>query len=198
MTARRDKPRPSVRLRGFSLLELLLVLVIVGFIVTLAGISVSSGSRDYQVEGSVLTFANVAEYAMDEAQLANRDFGLLLRQRETGREVRFSYQWLQRLDGGWVEARTDAEIFSPREFPPGLELELEVEESDTEPASELGEDEAEEQLLPQVVFYASGETTPGILTLVEVSSGEVAWRLEWDLLGRMKLLRAGLADDEAI
>ena len=47
-----------------------------------------------------------------------------------------------------------------------------------------------------LIFYSSGETTPGIMTWVDTESGEVLWELEWDLLGRLSLRRKGLADEE--
>ncbi|MCZ6828356.1 MAG: GspH/FimT family pseudopilin [Gammaproteobacteria bacterium] len=182
--------------KGFSLLELLLVLVIVGLIVSLAGLSVSSGSRPYVVEGSVRVFADVAEYAMDEAQLAGSDMGLLFRQQRGGKTDSYSYQWLQRQNTGWAPPLVDQDIFSARDFPPDVELRLEVEEGGTEITTDIGEAGAG-PLRPQVVFYSSGETTPGILTLVDANNGRILWELEWDLLGRMTLKREGRDDDES-
>ena len=51
---------------------------------------------------------------------------------------------------------------------------------------------------PQVVFYASGETTPGSMELRDEDSGELLWRLEWDLLGRFEVLRDGEAPGEPL
>jgi general secretion pathway protein H len=185
--------RPGAR--GFSLLELLLVLVIVGLIVSLAGLSVSSGSRPYVVEGSVRVFADVAEYAMDEAQLSGADMGLLLRRTQNRRTDTYSYEWLQRRSSGWEVLPEEQDAFGPREFPQALELQLEVEEGATELADEIDEG-GERDLQPQVIFYSSGETTPGILTLVDADDGDILWEVEWDLLGRMTLKREGREEDE--
>ena len=40
---------------------------------------------------------------------------------------------------------------------------------------------------PQVVFYASGEATPGSLDFRRADSGEFLWQLRWDLLGRIEV-----------
>ncbi len=180
--------------RGFSLLELLLVLVIVGLIVSLAGVSVSSGGRTYVVEGSARVFADTAEYAMDEAQLTGNDMGLLFRQQPGRRADVYSYAWLQRQAAGWAPLAQDQDVFAPRNFPAEVELRLEVEDG----AAELADDidaKSDGQLRPQVIFYSSGETTPGILTLVDPESGSILWELEWDLVGRVTLRREGIDDE---
>ena len=184
---------------GFSLLELLLVLVIVGFIATIAGVSVSSGSRSHQVNGSVRVFADIASYAMDEAQLAGRDHGLLISQRQVQQGVVYSYEWLQRDDQGWIPAVTDVDIFQAREFPAGLELLLDVEEllADTRYVDPESVEDDADRPQPQVIFYSSGETTPGAMTLRDTASGEIMWVVEWDLVGRIILKQRGLEEDDA-
>jgi general secretion pathway protein H len=191
----KDRLAPVRRAPGFSLLELLLVLVIVGLIVSIAGLSVSSGSRPYIVEGSVRVFADVAEYAMDEAQLAGADMGLLFRQERDRRNDYYSYEWLQRRSSGWEVLPQEQDAFGRREFPQALELRLEVEDGAAELEGEL-EDQGERDLQPQVIFYSSGETTPGILTLLDADTGDILWEVEWDLLGRMTLRREGAEEFE--
>ena len=172
-----------------------MVLLIVGLIASLAGLSVTSGGRPYIIEGSVRVFADVAEYAMDEAQLAGIDMGLLLRQRRADAEDIYSYQWLQLQPAGWEAPLLYQEVFEARDFPNGIELQLAVEDGAVEFETDITEDD-EENSLPQVIFYSSGETTPGSLTLLDASDGSIMWRLEWVFLGRMTLKRNGLDDDE--
>ena len=183
----------NTKTKGFSLLELLLVLLIVGMIVSLAGLSVSSGSRPYAVEGSVRVFADVAEYALDEAQLTGIDMGLLFEQNQDNDT--YSYQWLQRQTSGWQPAPEEDDAFSAREFPVEVELLLEVEDGETDWSEPDRESETDE-LQPQVIYYSSGESTPGILTLVDATDGSILWELEWDLVGRMTLRREGRVEDD--
>jgi general secretion pathway protein H len=186
--------------RGFSLLELLLTLVVIGLITSLAGLGVSSGSRPYQVDSALRNFADIAEYALDEAQLGGADMGLFFEQRLEPHGVVYSYQWLRREELGWELAPFDEDAYGRRDMPRDIDVLLEVEEGSallTSPADEDIDDEDEEkQSQPQVVFYSSGETTPGIMTWVDTASGEVLWELEWDLLGRLSLRRRGQADEE--
>jgi prepilin-type N-terminal cleavage/methylation domain-containing protein len=188
------------RQRGFSLLELLVALMVVVLVTTLVNLSVSSGGEDIQLQSQVLNLADVASYALDEAQMTGVDYGLLLQEEEQqGGEMVYSYSWLQRQVDGWAEPDTSGEMFAPQQLPPGVALELELEET---PVVELSLDETdyeeddEDRVLPQVVFYSSGETTVGAINVRKVDDGELLWRIEWDLLGRFKPLRRGLADEE--
>lgn len=180
---------------GFSLLELLLTLVIVGLIVSLAGLGVSSGSRPYQIDGAIREFADIAEYALDEAQLSGIDMGLFVDERSALQGRTFSYQWLQRTAVGWELARVDVDIYGKRNMPPALDVLLEVEQGNALRRERSDLDE-EEQRQPEVVFFSSGETTPGIMSWVDEESGELLWELEWDLLGRIEMRRHGEVNDD--
>ena len=67
-------------------------------------------------------------------------------------------------------------------------MELELESS---PFSEPDVETREEQRNPQVVFYASGETTAGALNVRRREDGDLLWRIEWDLLGRFEVMPRG-------
>lgn len=184
---------------GFSLLELLIAMLIVGLIVSLAGVSVSSGSQSYRIEASLNEFMDIAEYAMEEAQFRGRDMGLLLEQDNENGVQRYTYQWLEPNERGeWVAAGFDPDAFGARELPEGLDVALEIEEGGIPLADEIEADE-EATLRPQAVFYSSGEASPGIMTWIDIESGDVLWELEWDLLGRFSKRLKGLeeaADDD--
>ena len=179
---------------GFSLLEMLLTLVVIGLIISLAGLSVSSGRRSYEVDAALKNFADIAEYALDEAQLSGRDMGLFIERRSEGGATIFSAQWLQRNGPDWQPAPFDEDAYGRQDFPLSVEVALEVEQDQAD--VDGGENTDEEDARPQVIFYSSGETTPGIMTWVDDTSGDILWEMEWDLLGRISLRKKGLADEE--
>lgn len=186
------------RQRGFSLLELLVVLMVVVLMTSLVNLSVSSGGQDIKLESQVRGLADVASYALDEAQMTGVDYGLFLQEQQQAGEAIYSLQWLQRQIDGWEEPSNGGEMFAAQELPPGVALELELEDA---PVMELSlddddYDEDEERIRPQVVFYASGETTVGAINVRQVDNGDLLWRIEWDLLGRFKLLRRGQSEEE--
>ena len=117
---------------GFSLLELLLTLVIVGLIISVAGVSVNSGRRSADIDAALYGFADIAEYALQEAELNGTQMGLFMERKLDGKEERYSYHWLQRVGSGWQTAEFDADAYGRRDLPSGIEVELEVEAIATE------------------------------------------------------------------
>lgn len=179
--------------RGFSLLELLVVLFVVVIITSLATLNVGSGNQDLRLEAQVREMQNIALFALDEAQLSGRDMGMLLFLDNRGPETAFGYDWRERRPEGWRRPLAASDVFTEQALPAEVELSLILENV---PASDLLPAPVAADAAPQVVFYASGEVVPGELELRRRDNGEILWRLQWDLLGRMTLLRRGeVADD---
>ena len=183
------------RQRGFSLLELLVALIVVVLFTSLANLTINSGGQDIQLQSTVYNLADVAGYALDEAQMTGVDYGLLLREDQDTGETIYSYQWLERGLDGWGAPISGKELFAEQRLPPGIALELELEDA---PFVELSpDDDGEAEIIsPQVVFYASGEATVGAINVVQEADGELLWRIEWDLFGRFDVLRRGEAEEE--
>lgn len=183
---------PTHRQRGFSLLELLVTLFVVVLITSMVTLTVSSGGQDIRLESKVRNLAEVASYALDEAQMLGLDYGLLLQRTDVSGELLYSYSWRERQPQGWRLPATGKDVFVEQKMPPEIELQLELEDV---PVAELTLAGGEEEAAPQVVLYASGETTAGAIDVRRRDDGELLWRVEWDLLGRFELLRRGEATD---
>lgn len=83
---------------------------------------------------------------------------------------------------------SDAEIFVERFFPREVELQVVLEDL---PIPELGTDSEAVFPSPQVIFYSSGETTPGSIEVRYRETQDLLWQIEWDLLGRFSVLLRG-------
>lgn len=184
----------STRQHGFSLLEMLVTLIVIVLVTSLASLTINSGGQDTQLEGVVRNLADVGSYALDEAQMTGVDYGLLIEEEQAAGVTSYSYRWLERFIDGWREPASGKDVFARQQLPPGVALELVLEDA---PVAELSLDEKKEKgVTPQVVFYASGEATVGEINVRKVDNGELLWRIEWDLLGRFDVLRRGVADED--
>jgi len=175
--------------RAFSLVELLVVLFVVVLMTSLATLGLNSGSRDRDIESAVRGIMGVGGYALDEAQFSGRDYGLRLVHDVASDSWRT--QWLERWPEGWRQPDTARDVWESRSLGEGVMPELMLEGRDLTLAGTQAEPDA-----PPVVFYASGETVPGELTLRDRETGAVLWRLRWDLLGRFTLEHANGRPDE--
>jgi len=183
------------RQRGFSLLELLVTLFIVVLVTSLVTLNVGTGGADYEMQGAVEGLADSANYALDEAQFAGWDYGLLITVENEQGGSAFRLQWLERGPDRWRDPLSGKDVFAEVMLPPDVELQLELD-------GILQEQEIftrfTELPTPQIVLYASGETAPGALDFIATQSGDLLWRLEWDMLGNFRALRRGepLAEDD--
>jgi general secretion pathway protein H len=192
---------PRVRNQGFSLIELLAVLLIIGLSISLISVNVGSNSQQ-QLRTEAKQFANNTALLAEEAVLANQQWGVdFFREYVDGVE-RFGYRWLVRNDD-WVwlkpdESGGESEFF----FSVGVGLRLELESVDREQTIELKQkivdpttaplDIVNErgviergQLEPELWLLSSGEMTVFSLFLFDEESGETRVEVVGDELGRV-------------
>ena len=154
---------PSVS--GFTLLEVLVVLVIIGIITAMAVVSTSVLGGDRQLDEEAQRLQAVLAQAREESMLDGRDVGL--------RVDRQGYDFLRfngRV-GAWELIAGDA-LLRERELPGGVNASLRLESRDVElaPRASPTEDLPPQ---PQVVVMASGDVIPFELLLRRDGSDEV-------------------------
>ncbi|HHJ80838.1 MAG TPA: type II secretion system protein GspH [Candidatus Tenderia electrophaga] len=155
--------------RGFTILELLVVLLIIGIVVSMASLSVGGNeARALRDEAQRLT--SLVDLAIQESVLNGRELGLELND--------VSYQFLVYDGTNWLPI-SGIDEFRPRELPPGIELEVEI-EGQAAFESLSGETEAS-----QIWIMSSGEVSPFIITL-KLKDGPF-YRLNGDMMGGLKL-----------
>lgn len=174
--------------RGFSLLELLVALFVVVIVTSLVSLNVNTGGQDRELESKVRSLADISSYALDEAQLSGIDMGLLIELDAADGESLYRYSWWERGRQRWIPPVKDTEVFDEGQFPLDVELELEMEDL---PVTDLTTPPDPNNPIPQIVFYSSGETTPGQIEFRRRQSGDILWILEWDLIGRFSALLRG-------
>lgn len=145
-------PRCHRCVSGFTLLEVLVVLVIIGIVTAMAVVSTGVLGADHQMDEEAQRLQAVLAQAREESMLDGRDVGL--------RVDRQGYDFL-RYNGrvaAW-EPVVDDTLLRERVLPEGLNasLRLEAREIGLEPRTAPTEDEPAQ---PQVLVLASGDVVP--------------------------------------
>ena len=164
------------RRNGFTLIEVMLVIVLVGLMVSVIQFSASGNKAEEMLEMSSKRFAGVFNIAAEYGMLNNIELGLMIDKK--------GYQFLGYDGDKWTDV-SENEMFSRFELPEGLELVLqlddlpieepqlfdtalfnELQEDNKDPDEELQEDRGSEnniekkKLIPQIYMLSGGEITP--------------------------------------
>jgi general secretion pathway protein H len=157
--------RAGHRASGFTLLEVLVVVVIIGIISSMAVVSIRVLGGDHEMDQEVTRLAAVIRQAREESMLQGRDVGLRLDAR--------GYDFL-RYDTRterWV-AVWDDPLLRERALPDGVGLELRL-ESRTVALTAREAPTDRQAVSPQIVVQASGDLVPFEILLRREGTEEV-------------------------
>jgi general secretion pathway protein H len=163
--------------QGFTLLELLVVMFIVGIIAAMATLSVGVATSDKGIEKELERIEDLLALASDEAVLEGREYGLTFYARE------YQFSAYDPAADRWTPLEPGSEPLSPRRFPEDAVVDLEIEDrllklreerpppppdataekrSVPRRTDDRGREQDEE---PQVLILSSGDITPFELRL---------------------------------
>ncbi|HEX7031107.1 MAG TPA: type II secretion system minor pseudopilin GspH [Gammaproteobacteria bacterium] len=170
--------------RGFTLLEILIVVVLIAILTAAAVNTINFVVDDADAETEARRIAALANLAAEEALLTGREYGLRID------DENLEFFIFDDVTRQW-QPLTDDNIFQPRPVPEGIDFDLVLEGQaialgdESEDESGAGEEDLPEP--PQVMFLSSGQITPFTLTVAERDPGGETWTVEGDLLGRMEI-----------
>lgn len=160
----------SDRQRGFSLLELIVVIAIIATVTGVIVPRINFGGDKKQIRNETLRLAELFRRASDESVFKNSEIG-----------IRFTdgdYQFLK-LEGGnregkWVEYETS--IFRKREWPEGFEVEVEI--AGVPVVLQASEDaKIDENTRPHVMLLSNGEIMPDFKVIVDKGLLQDRWQV---------------------
>ena len=132
---------------GFTLLELIVVILIIGLLLTFATISVGTSSSK-ELETEAKRFYSLLKLASEEAIMNTQEMALELSKNQ--------YQFLVWGETGFQSPDEEGgNFFRPRELPEQIVINLEIEETKID-----FDDLEEEEELPKIGIFSSGEMTP--------------------------------------
>lgn len=165
--------------RGFTLLEILLVAMLMGLVATAVTLGMGAAQGDRTLERQHGRLWAALQQAQELAIMEGRLVGL--RVDEQG----WQFMLRQGAKRQW-QGIADDPLLARNDLPAGLRLSLELEGFDalTEPAEEQGGDRPPS---PQILLFPGGELTPFVLTL-ESDGDQHLRRLQGNEFGQISLV----------
>jgi general secretion pathway protein H len=176
-----------MRSKGFTLVEILVVVVIIAIVISLAVLSIGVTGRDSQLDEESRRIEGLVGLLHERALLEGRDFGLRIE------PAAYEFVVYEQRRERWLTLDQEHE-FRHRELPKGLSFQLELDSqvvvikaidrnlsSDAAPPS------------PQVAIAASGEGTPFRLTLMREGTAAKA-SVDGDALGKISRVSSDQAE----
>ncbi len=171
---------------GFSLLELLVTILIVGLAAGAVSLSIGRGVNPYETRWVAKKLRSTIELAAEEVQFSGDNFGLAFYRSDIDKPWQFD--WYRQVDLNWLPVAEHAgdlsqqEIFGKGELPEGFDIDIRSPNG----MSLFDTDKTGDAKKPQILFFGSGEITPFQLSL-ENENNDIRYRLDGDMLGRIRL-----------
>lgn len=186
LTANKRLPiHAATRQTGFTLLELVVVLLLVGIVLGLATITITARPADNVLKEEATRLHELAQLAAETAIIYGDIIGMLVGPRE--------YGFVVATEAGW-QALPD-EVFRPRTLGDEYTLELYgqglADADNTLPVNKKDDDDERDDdapINPQIVFLGTGEATP-FETVLAHDDTDVTYKMTTSITGKVELER---------
>ncbi len=167
---------------GFTLIEILVVLIIVGLLASLAVFSMGGNSQQRELENHVRELYLLMQTASEQAVLNNLELGLLLE------DDGYQFVAFQDESGEWKPS--GERLFNQRSLPDWMTVTQFVESDAPRLTS------AEDKLRPTIVFFSSGESTPFEIEFTIGSDSDLMHSLASDGVSPLEWRQPGSEEEE--
>ena len=176
----------STRQKGFSLIELIVVLAVIATVTGVVVPRINFGGDKKQIKTETLRLAELFRRASDESVFKTTEIGV----RFTDADYQFLKLEGDNRTGKWVPYEN--ETFRKREWPDGFEVEIEI--AGVPVVLESAEDaKIDEKTRPHVMLLSNGEIMPDFKVIVDKGLLEERWQVA---TGVEQLIEFGAVDDQ--
>lgn len=151
--------------RGFTLIEILVVMLVIGIAVGVIGFSFSTSNSYYSANAYAQRLAQRIEMARDRAIQSNSEWGMFVAKDE------YHFAIFDQINGEWFEHTTKP--FNAEKTQYTLNFKLTVEDYP-------GQVDSDDEELPDLIFFSSGEVSPFVLDLKIDELPNATWQFQSD------------------
>ncbi|MCP4000357.1 MAG: type II secretion system minor pseudopilin GspH [Gammaproteobacteria bacterium] len=185
MTLRYHHTLPRLNQAGFSLLEIMVVVVIIGIILSLATLSIGTATDDGVDEHS-RRFEGLLELALEEASIQGRELGLRFYQHNYEFSARVAAVDKDNLPIWIWEPLDSDQLLKPRNLGEDITLGLELDGNQVVLEYER---DTKEPYTPQIFIFSSGDIFPAFMLRVRPSFNSNGITLTVNEMGEVETSR---------
>ena len=192
---------PRYYQKGFTLIEVMAVVVVIGIAAAVVSFSVGDGARPQQIKSAARQLYGSINLVIEESLLTGQVFGLRF-DIDSGDDGQvYSYEWMQFNPEPKVRAWQKVEIkeFQKQLLPEGVELIVEVEKQKIIIGSTNKKEDAlfevkkqkdeKKPIYPDIWFLPSGETQNFTISIADEEKPEAKYLIKGNMLGQLTFKR---------
>lgn len=173
--------------RGFSLIEIMVVIFVIGLSLSLVSLTINRGGPRDDMYDAIEKFMGYAQFAGERAILSGEPMALLFEPPiwQAGRgqdidDIGWRYRWYTASSEGWLALPN----LPPVTLPPSIDLNIEIEETPWHYEDQV------DRTTPQLAYYPTGDITFFSIELRDSRDRSLSQHIEVDENGELVWLEA--------